>query len=121
MNSKSLKLLQELNLNLDKQATELDDKRAILAKSLQDYSGGMLLEQALHEVCAELEALETQDIALRQQVTQEMEKLSELEEKVRKHKTVVLHRLTCPTQIARTSGRGCSQRLRGDGGSISPW
>ena len=119
MDSKSHKLLQQLNLNLDKAAAESDDERAILAKSLHDYSGGMLLELALHEVCAELEALESQDIAMHQQVTQEMEKLGKLEEKVRKYQTVVSHRLTYQTQIAHISGGKGSQRPEQHGNDVS--
>ncbi|KAF9790745.1 hypothetical protein BJ322DRAFT_1104393 [Thelephora terrestris] len=83
LDSKSHKRLQELNLALDKCAVELDDERTILGNALQDYSAGMALEQALHEACAELATLETQDVALRQQVTREIEKLCQLEEKHR--------------------------------------
>jgi hypothetical protein len=82
LDSKSYKRLQELNHALDRQATELDNERVILANALQDYSGGMALEQALHEVCTELGMLEAQDAALRQQAVQETEKLCQLEEKV---------------------------------------
>lgn len=84
LDSKSHKRLQELNLALDKRATELDDERIILGTALQDYSQGMALEQALYGVCAELTALEVHDVALRQRITQETEKLCQLEEKVRK-------------------------------------
>ena len=83
MGSKSFKCLQELNLALDRRATELDNERAVLAEALQDYSKGMVLEQALHEVCIELAELEAQDVVLRQQVTQEIKELWQLEEKVR--------------------------------------
>lgn len=83
LDSKSHKRLQELNLALDKRATELDDERIILGTALQDFSQGMALEQALYEVCAELTALEVHDVALRQRITQETEKLCQLEEKVR--------------------------------------
>ena len=83
LDSDSHKLHQELNLALDKRATELDGERDILAKALQDYSEGMILEQALHQVCTELGALEDQDVALCQEIIQETDKLSQLEEKVR--------------------------------------
>jgi hypothetical protein len=83
LDSKSHKRLQELNLVLDQRAAALDDERATLANVLQDYSAGMVLERALHELCAELAVLEAQDVALRQQVTQETQKLSRLEQKVR--------------------------------------
>ena len=82
LDSKSYKQLQELNLALDKQAAELDSERVTLAKTLQDYSGGKILEQALLEVHMELAALEAQDFALRQQIIRETEKLCQLEEKV---------------------------------------
>ena len=83
LDSKSHKRLQELNLALDKRATELDDERVILSAALQAYSKGMVLEQALYEVCTELAALEVHDVALRQRIAQETEKLCQLEEKVR--------------------------------------
>ena len=83
LDSKSHKRLQELNLALDKLATELDDERTILGDTLQDYSGGMVLERALYEVCTELAALEAQDVVLRQRIEQETEKLCQLEGKVR--------------------------------------
>lgn len=82
LDSKSHKRLQELNLVLDKQATMLDDERATLATTLQDYLAGMALEQALHELRAELTVLEAQDINLRQQITQEIRNLSLAEQKV---------------------------------------
>ena len=82
MDSKSYKRLQELNLVLDKQAVALDDERAILATTLQDYLAGMTLDQTLHELCTELKALEAQDAALRQQIAQEIQKVNLLEQKV---------------------------------------
>ena len=82
LDSKSYKCLQELNLILDKRATLLDDKRATLAKVLQDHSVGMILEQTLYELCADLTVLEAQDVVLRQQITQETQKLNQLEQKV---------------------------------------
>ena len=42
----------------------------------------MALEQTLHELSTELTALEDQDIALRQQVMQEIQKLDALEREV---------------------------------------
>ena len=83
MDSKSHKLLQELNIALDKRALELNEEREILAKALQDYSAGMVLEKALNEVCIELTALEDQDAALYRQIIQETGKLCQLEEMVR--------------------------------------
>lgn len=82
LDSKSYKRLQELNLVLDKQALALDNERATLAKALQDYSAGMILERALHELCTELTELEAQDVTLRQQIIQETQKLNQLEQKV---------------------------------------
>jgi len=60
----------------------LDDERAILATALQDYSAGMTLEQTLCELCTELAALEAQDVTLRQQIAQEIQKVNLLEQKV---------------------------------------
>lgn len=82
LDSRSHKRLRALNIILDTQAAVLDDERVALAKVLQDCSAGMVLEQALHELCTELTVLEAQDVALRQQVAQETRKLSQLEQKV---------------------------------------
>lgn len=82
LDSKSYKRLQELNLILDERAAALDEERDILAKALRDYSAGMILEQALRELGAELTALDVQNGALHQQIIQETQRLSELEQKV---------------------------------------
>jgi hypothetical protein len=82
MDSKSHKRLQELNVALDEQATALDDERAVLATTLREYMAGMALEQALHELCTELTMLEAQDVTLHQQITQEIQNLSLVEQKV---------------------------------------
>jgi hypothetical protein len=103
LDSKSHKRLQELNLALDKQATVLDDERTILATILRDYLAGMALEQALHELCAELTVLEAQDVMLRQQITQEMKNLSLVEQKVGKIQSR-FYEVLILRQIARVSG-----------------
>ena len=60
----------------------LDDQRTILAEALQGLSAGMVLEQALHELCEELATLESQDAVLSQQIIQETKTLNRLEQKV---------------------------------------
>lgn len=82
LDSKSRKRLQELNLALDKRVAELDDERATLAKTLQNYSKGIDLENTLHAIRMELAALEAQDTIFRQQLARETEKLDQLERKV---------------------------------------
>lgn len=98
LNSKSCHRLQVLNFELNKRAIDLDDERAILADALQDYTGGMILEQALHEVCTDLAALEAQDVALHQQIVQETEKLGQLEKKLETVGQILQSRITWLTK-----------------------
>ena len=90
---------------LDEQAKKLDGERGVLAMALQDYSEGMIFGQALHKLSTELTALEDQDAALYQQIMEEIEKLSELDRKVRRTVDRVSKYPAYPTQIARITGK----------------